>query len=173
MGLGTDEDDRRGPAIPESPPVPAPARDERPRLSRSYPGDYPGVPAMYWAPQPDGQPDPGEIVWTWVPYEDDVSQGKDRPVLLIGSDGDWLLGLPLTSQDHDRDAEQETRAGRSWVDIGSGPWDRLGRSSEARVDRVVRIDPAMVRREGAVLPRDAFQQVAEAVHAHHERHRRR
>ncbi len=85
-----------------------------------------------YAPRPDGRPDPGEIVWTWVPYEEDHSQGKDRPVLLVGRDGDWLLGLQLTSKDHDRDAEQERRAGRRWVDIGSGAWDRQGRPSEVR-----------------------------------------
>ena len=37
-----------------------------------------------YAPEPDGQPDPGEVVWGWVPFEDDPSQGKDRPVLLVG-----------------------------------------------------------------------------------------
>ena len=38
-----------------------------------------------YAPKPDGRPDPGEVVWTWVPYEDDPSQGKDRPVLLVAT----------------------------------------------------------------------------------------
>ena len=32
----------------------------------------------------DGYADPGEVVWGWVPYEDDETQGKDRPVLVIG-----------------------------------------------------------------------------------------
>ncbi len=130
-----------------------------------YPGDFPGVPSMQYAPRPDGRPDPGEVVWTWVPYEEDHSRGKDRPVLLVGRDGAWLLGLPLTSKDHDRDAAQEHRAGRDWVDIGSGPWDRAGRPSEVRVNRVLRVDPAAVRREGAVLSRALFEQVADAVRA--------
>ena len=42
---------------------------------------------LAYSPTADGKPDPGEIVWTWVPYEEDYSQGKDRPVLLIGRDG--------------------------------------------------------------------------------------
>ena len=108
-------------------------------------------------------PDPGEIVWTWVPYEEDHRQGKDRPVLVVGRDGLWLLGLMLTSKDHDRDAAQEAREGRHWVDIGSGAWDRDGRPSEVRVDRVVRVDPGAVRREGAVLDRRRFEEVATAV----------
>ena len=38
-----------------------------------------------YAPAPDGEPDPGEVVWAWVPYEEDASRGKDRPVLVIGT----------------------------------------------------------------------------------------
>ena len=34
----------------------------------------PAVPGRY-APEADGQPDPGEVVWAWVPYEDDPTQG--------------------------------------------------------------------------------------------------
>lgn len=134
---------------------------------RPYPGDFQGVPAIAYAPKPDGQPDPGEIVWTWVPFQEDHEIGKDRPVLLIGSDGDWLLGVPLTSKDHDRDERQERRAGREWVDIGSGKWDRSGRPSEVRVNRIIRVDPEAVRREGAVLPEERFEQVAEAVRRVH------
>ena len=133
--------------------------------AEAYPGDFDGVPQLTYAPSDDGDPDPGEIVWTWVPYEEDHSRGKDRPVLVIGHDGPWLLALMLTSQDHDRDAAQEARWGRHWVDIGSGPWDRQGRPSEARVDRVLRVDPTRVRREGAVLPRERFTEVAAAVRA--------
>jgi hypothetical protein len=128
-----------------------------------YPGDWTGPLDPEYAPNPDGRPDPGEIVWTWVPYEEDHSQGKDRPVLVVGRDGRWLLALQLTSRDHDRDAGQERAAGRLWVDIGSGPWDARGRASEVRVNRVIRVDPDRVRREGAVLPRDRFDAVAAAV----------
>lgn len=130
---------------------------------RPYPGDFPGVPAMHYAPQPDGLPDPGEVVWTWVPFEEDATVGKDRPVLLLGHDGDWLLGVMLSSRDHDAEREHERRAGREWVDLGRGAWDHEGRESEARTDRVLRVDPAAVRREGAVLERARFDLVAAAV----------
>ena len=50
-----------------------------------------------YEPEADGQPDPGEVVLGWVPFEEDPSQGKDRPVLLIGRkqvDGlDYWAGL--------------------------------------------------------------------------------
>ena len=133
------------------------------RLTGAYPGDFDGMPRMTYSPAPDGKPDPGEVVWTWVPFEDDHRQGKDRPVLLIARDGRWLLGLMLTSKDHDRDARDEAAHGRQWQDIGSGAWDRQGRPSEVRVDRVIRVDPRAVRREGAVLDAARFDQVAAAV----------
>ena len=116
---------------------------------RRYPGDFRGIPAIAYAPKPDGQPDPGEIVWTWVPFEEDNSVGKDRPVLLVGSDGDWLLAVMLTSKDHDHDARRQHQAGREWVDVGSGGWDKSGRPSEVRVNRIIRVDPDAIRREGA------------------------
>lgn len=134
-----------------------------------YPGDFQGMPPISYAPHADNVFDPGEIVWSWVPFEEDYSQGKDRPVLLIGADGPWLLALPLTSKDHDRDAAQERRAGRLWVDIGSGPWDSSGRRSEVRVNRTLRIDPARVRRQACALPADRFQQVADAVRAAYQK----
>ena len=121
---------------------------------------------MTYDPHPDGRPDPGEIVWTWVPYEDDPEQGKDRPVLVVAREGDELVGLMMTSKDHDRDEAQEARAGRFWHDLGSGPWDSRGRPSEVRVNRFLRIDPETVRREGAVLDRARFEAVVEAAAPH-------
>jgi hypothetical protein len=117
-----------------------------------------------YSPETDGQPDPGEVVWARVAYEDDPGRGKDRPVLVVGRDGGDLLCLQLTSKDHDLDAEDEARHGRHWVDVGTGAWDRQGRPSEVRVDRVLRIDPADVRREGAALDRAHFDEVAAEVH---------
>ncbi|CAI9401704.1 type II toxin-antitoxin system PemK/MazF family toxin [Aestuariimicrobium sp. T2.26MG-19.2B] len=132
----------------------------------AYPGDYQGDLSITYAPNPGDLPDPGEVVWTWVPYEEDHRAGKDRPVLLIGRDGDWLLALPLTSKDHDRDVEQEARAGRHWIDIGTGTWDKRGRQSEARVDRIIRVDPAACRTAGIRLDEGVFQKVADEVRRH-------
>ncbi|WP_297109871.1 type II toxin-antitoxin system PemK/MazF family toxin [Tessaracoccus sp.] len=132
-----------------------------------YPGDYTQRPTIVYQPRHDAEADPGEIVWTWVPYEEDHAEGKDRPVLLIGRDGPWLLGLQVTSQDHDRDAAQEARAGRYWLDIGAGAWDPQRRPSEVRVNRIVRIDPGGVRRIGAVLDERVFAAVATEVRRHY------
>ncbi|GAB3254253.1 type II toxin-antitoxin system PemK/MazF family toxin [Nocardioides dilutus] len=129
-----------------------------------------------YEPETDGAPDPGEVVWAWVPYEDDPARGKDRPVLLISrkdvdgpDEGDGVLwaGLMLSSQDHDRDEEQEAAAGRHWMDVGVGDWDREGRPSEVRLDRLIVLADADIRREGAALDRATFDRVvAEARRWH-------
>ncbi len=116
-----------------------------------------------WAPRADGLPDPGEVVWAWVPYEDDPAQGKDRPVLVLAREGRTLVALMLSSQDHDRDAADEARHGRVWTDVGTGGWDPRGRPSEVRLDRVLRLPADAVRREGAALDRDVFDHVTRAA----------
>ena len=125
-----------------------------------------------YSPEPDGLPDPGEVVWTWVPYEDDPSQGKDRPVVVLARGGGdafagMLLCLQLSSQDHDRDAEDEAHWGRFWMDVGSGDWDPERRPSEVRLDRLLTLPEVEVRREGAALAQSVFVAVvAEAVRYH-------
>ena len=131
-------------------------------LTGTYPGDFRGRAAVRYAPAPNGLPEPGEIVWTWVPYEEDYSQGKDRPVLLVGTSGRYLLGLMLTSKDHDGDS----RRSEDYVDIGTGPWDRQWRPSEAKLDRVLQINPKDIRREGAILDVGRFNLIAAALREH-------
>lgn len=121
-----------------------------------YPGDYEGEVRPVYAPDLDGDPDPGEVVWAWVPFEEDHTRGKDRPVLVVGHDEGWLLGLMLTSRDHDA---RPGRADERWLDLGVGAWDAQRRPSEVRLDRVLRLAPDAVRREGAVLDRGRFDQV--------------
>lgn len=123
----------------------------------------PVLPRFGYAPKADGRADPGEVVWAWVPYEEDPAQGKDRPVLVIGEEEGLLLALGLTSKDHDVDAAQESRVGREWMDIGTGDWDSQRRPSEVRLNRLLRLDPAGIRREGAALPREVFEAVLAAA----------
>jgi hypothetical protein len=130
---------------------------------RRPPREATGTLRFDYAPKRDGQPDPGEVVWAWVPYEENDGRGKDRPVLVVSRDGSDLLALMLTSKDHDRDAADEARHGRHWLDVGSGGWDPRGRPSEVRLDRVLRLGVSDVRREGAALDRRRFDEVAAAV----------
>jgi PemK-like, MazF-like toxin of type II toxin-antitoxin system len=117
------------------------------------------TPDVAYRPRSDGRPDPGEIVWAWVAFDEGDGRGKDRPVLVIGRRGNELLGLMLSSQDHDRDADDEARHGRFWTDIGTGAWDSGHRPSEVRLDRLLILDPEAVRREGAALDRVRFDRV--------------
>ena len=120
-----------------------------------------------YSPEADGRPDPGEVCWAWVPYEDDPNQGKDRPVLVIGSVEDGagertVACLVLTSKDHDRDEAQEAAAGRHWMDVGTGGWDYEHRPSEVRLDRLVTLRESEVRREGAALDPGIYAEVLAA-----------
>jgi hypothetical protein len=114
--------------------------------------------SLNYSPNLDGDADPGEVVWTWVPYEDDPSQGKDRPVLVVGRDGRLVLGLMLSSQ-----AERDGQ--RDWLALGPGTWDRDSRPSWIRLDRVLNLDADGIRREGAVLDRARFDRVAAKLRA--------
>ena len=127
-----------------------------------YPGDYRDMINFEYSPSLDGDADPGEIVWTWVPFEEDHSQGKDRPVLLVGRDGEYLLALMMTSKDHNN----REHADSNYLDIGSGPWDSQGRASEVKLNRVIRVRPDAMRREGAVMPQDTFRLIEHAWTRH-------
>ncbi|OLO45154.1 type II toxin-antitoxin system PemK/MazF family toxin [Actinomyces oris] len=126
-----------------------------------------GLPDFSYSPDPDGDADPGEVVWAWVPFEEDPTQGKDRPVLVLARHETRLVVAQMTSKDHDRDAAQEARWGRFWHDVGTGDWDHQGRPSEVRLDRLLLVEPASVRREGATMRREVFDGVVAALRRHH------
>lgn len=107
------------------------------------------------------------MVWTWVPYEDDPQQGKDRPVLVLARIDDSALVLQLTSKDHDRDAAQEAHWGRHWMDIGSGDWDAKHRPSEVRLDRLLRVPLRSVRRTGGALDERRYHAVISELRKYH------
>ncbi len=114
--------------------------------------------AFVYDPQLDGDADPGEVVWTWVPYEEDATKGKDRPVVVIGRDGADVLVVPLSSKSHDERPDED-----EWIELGSGEWDSGDRVSYANFTRVLRIAADSIRREGAVLERSRFDAVLAAA----------
>ena len=101
-------------------------------------------------------------MWTWVATPTILS-GQRPPVLVIGHRGPLLAALMLTSKDHDRDAADEARWGRHWMDVGTGDWDRQRRPSEVRLDRLIEVEPDKVRREGAALDEQTFNAVIAAA----------
>jgi hypothetical protein len=131
-----------------------PAGDPEPARGGAH--TYHGPVIWEYAPDLDGDPDPGEIVWTWVSFEEDTRVGKDRPIAILGRAEDRrLVGMMLSSRDHSGD--------RDWLAIGSGPWDSEGRRSWLRRDRLLAVPADAVRREGAVLPRATYDSVVAAV----------
>lgn len=111
---------------------------------------------IVYQPDIDGAADPGEIVWTWVEYEEENGEGKDRPVLVVGRNRHTLLGLMLSSQDRRANDPH-------WMTLGKGSWDSQGRVSYIRLDRILEVPEEGIRREGAILDRMRFNQVADRL----------
>lgn len=147
-----------------------PATSNRPRTSIREASIADALAHASFKPIMDGDADPGEVVWTWVPYQEDASVGKDRPAVVIGAQGEGVYLLQLTSKDHTRDAAQEAAAGRYWFDIGSGAWDQKGRPSEVRLDRALWVKATDVRREGSILPEVTWRRIVDALEEHYRTH---
>jgi len=127
-----------------------PSSDPVPARGGAY--DYEGPIRFEYSPELDRDADPGEIVWAWVAYEEDDAVGKDRPVAVIGrAHDDRLVVLMLSSKDHAGD--------QRWISIGTGPWDRQGRESWVRRDRVLAVHAQSVRREGAVIAKATYDTI--------------
>lgn len=109
-----------------------------------------------YAPDRDGAPDAGEIVWTWVPYDENDGRGKDRPVLVIARHGaERVFAVRLTSKSHDGD--------RDFLSIGAGEWDAQGRESWVDIEQLYSVHTDGMRREAAVLDLTRFARVAQAL----------
>ncbi|GAA1319677.1 type II toxin-antitoxin system PemK/MazF family toxin [Leucobacter albus] len=169
------------PALKQSPaPKPSPTSPERqgarPGGRGSRGADYAESPGQFgagatrdvqaselrgatleYSPNMDGDPDPGEIVWTWVPYVENDGRGKDRPVLIIGRiDATAVFGCYVSTKYH-----------RDFISIGSGPWDSQGRESFVSPERILRVTHAGMRREGATVARERFSTAVRGVLKHH------
>lgn len=125
-----------------------------------------GLPEFSYQPVADNDADPGEVVWTWISYEEDPTQGKDRPVVVLARNGSDVVVAQLTSKNHDIDREQEAHWGRYWLAIGAGDWDPQGRVSSVRLDRLLLVSQRDVRREGASLDRTTYNKVVTAIAKH-------
>lgn len=125
-----------------------------------------GLPEFSYQPVADNDADPGEVVWTWISYEEDPTQGKDRPVVVLARTGSDVVVAQLTSKNHDIDREQEAHWGRYWLAIGAGDWDPQGRVSSVRLDRLLLVSQRDVRREGASLDRATYNKVVTAIAKH-------
>jgi hypothetical protein len=141
---------RPTPVRPGTGPAVSPGQGGSSATAEVDPGRI-GKVRMTYSPSRDGAPDPGEIVWTWVPFEERDGRGKDRPVLVVAAEpAGTFLAVQLTSKAHQ---------GADFVPIGSGAWDSAGRPSWVNIDRVFRVHTAGMRRETAGLPAPTFATV--------------
>lgn len=119
-----------------------------------------GVRVTYHPDFPDDHPDPGEVVWAKVRYQEDVNQSKDRPVLIIGriNGTNKLAAVQLTSQINGRPNQHV---------VGPGSWDRFGRNAAVKLDQIIVVDPKDYRREGSTFERARFDDVIGRLAAYH------
>lgn len=116
-----------------------------------------GIQTSY-APDRDGTPDPGEVVWTWVPYVENDGRGKDRPVLILARiDATSVLGCYLSTKEHN-----------GYLSVGTGDWDSSGRESFMNPERLLRVTDDGMRREGAVMQRGSFDRAVAALSAEYD-----
>jgi hypothetical protein len=109
-----------------------------------------------YSPERDGAPDAGEVVWTWVPFEENDGRGKDRPVLVIGRQSEKrAYAVRMTSRAHEGD--------RDYLSIGQGAWDSQGRESWVDIEQLYSVHEEGMRREAAVLDRARYDRVAGAL----------
>ncbi|MDQ7877785.1 type II toxin-antitoxin system PemK/MazF family toxin [Microbacterium sp. QXD-8] len=149
---------RRG-SVSTAPPVPRAPTESRSGRAATVEVPPPSAPAlrMAYAPDRDGDPDAGEIVWTWVPYAENDGRGKDRPVLVIARQSDdRVYAVRLTSKAHDGD--------RDFLAIGTGEWDAQGRPSWVDIDQLYSVHRDGMRREASALDPERFARVAGALH---------
>ncbi|KAA9087028.1 type II toxin-antitoxin system PemK/MazF family toxin [Microbacterium radiodurans] len=109
--------------------------------------------SLAYRPRPDVLPDPGEVVWARVPYAEDPSQGKDRPLLVLArADAESSWAMKLTSRPH---------AGhRDHLPLGAGEWDREGRPSWLDVDQIYLVPAGAIRRTAGAVDRSVYLRVA-------------
>ncbi|MFD5868214.1 type II toxin-antitoxin system PemK/MazF family toxin [Corynebacterium sp. NPDC060344] len=109
--------------------------------------------SIVYAPDMDGQTDPGEVVWAPVLLEGDAEKPRERAVVVVGRHKQTLLGALIST--HQRHADSP-----HWLFIGSGAWDPEGRPSWVRLDKILEVPEAGIRRSGAVMPRRRFDRIA-------------
>lgn len=111
---------------------------------------------LTYAPDADGAPDAGEIVWTWVPYEERDGRGKDRPVLVIARQSrDRVYAVRLTSTPHPGSVDH--------LALGPGEWDSRRRPSWVDLGQLYSVHERGMRREASALDAARFTRVADAL----------
>ncbi|MCT1683336.1 type II toxin-antitoxin system PemK/MazF family toxin [Corynebacterium appendicis] len=111
--------------------------------------------SIFYAPDMDGQAEPGEVVWFNVP----TTPLKERSMLVVGRDRHEVLGLLISAnEDHADDSD--------WVAIGCGEWKATGEPCWVRMDKTLFVPETDLRRRGALFPARRFEHIADHLRKH-------
>lgn len=107
---------------------------------------------ILYAPDMDGQSEPGEVVWSPVMLGDDPVP-QERAVIVLGRRKHILLGALISADP--RHAQND-----KWLYIGSGPWDPKMRPCWVRLDKILEVPESGIRRSGIFMPKRRFDRIA-------------
>lgn len=110
---------------------------------------------IYYAPDMDGNTEPGEVVWVTVPSQ----PPSERSMLVVGRDNHEVLGLLISPQQQHADDAR-------WLGIGAGEWDPSGEPCWVRLDKTLCVPETDVHRRGTTVPRLRFERVANRLRDH-------
>ncbi|MBC2681118.1 type II toxin-antitoxin system PemK/MazF family toxin [Corynebacterium anserum] len=108
--------------------------------------------AVIYAPDMDGQADPGEVVWVNIRTQKN-GELELRSVLIIGRRKHTLLGLLISSNADFNDSP-------NWIRIGSGPWEQEGNEAYIRLDKVLEVPESEIQRRGVSMPERRYDLIA-------------
>lgn len=107
---------------------------------------------IYYAPDMDGQAEPGEVVW----FNPSTDPPQERSMLVVGRNRHDVLGLLISGEENHTDDDD-------WLTIGSGEWQTSGEPCWVRLDKVLSIPEEDVRRRGTLFPPRRFERIADTL----------
>ena len=110
---------------------------------------------IFYAPDMDGQAEPGEVVWANLHFVRQVGLER-RAVMVIGRNHHTLLGLLISSDPRHADDG-------NWFPIGNGPWSDKHDTSWVRMDKTLLIPETFIQRRGVRMPIRRFERLASAL----------
>ena len=112
--------------------------------------------SIYYAPDRDGQADPGEVIWVWIQPNLPGHPARERAMVVVGRSQHLLLGLLISPNPEHANED-------NWIDIGSGGWDVAGRQCWVRLDKILEVPESPIRRQGAIIPKSRFERIAQRL----------
>ena len=111
--------------------------------------------ATIYAPDMDGQADPGEVVWADI-RPNRGAEIQRRAVLIVGRNHHTLLTLLISSNEEHRNHD-------NWAAIGPGAWDMNSSESWVRLDKILEIPEAQILRRGLHMPERRYDRIAQRL----------